>query len=245
MLNNRVINPILRTFKLDGKLNDFSQDYLSFKPDNSKSLIEIAGYSHHDKVTVALQNTEKKLIEVAISLPQEHPKILDIGCGPGRFLKIMPANALITGIDINEGMCQIASQQLPHAKIIHGHFLKGTMEDKYNLIYSVGVLIYFSHSQVKDFFDKIYSLMENQGLAFISYPHAFRKKDLTYHDYTYVHYSPEFLEKMVSGKFSIIYHKHQNGSTSVKDYDHNPFIIEGSFDNRNYYNSSILILKKR
>lgn len=230
---------------LDGKLNDVSQDYLSYNPDTSKPLTEIAGYSNNEKVQEALENVYKKIEETFLSINLEKIHVLDIGCGPGVFLKKMNKKAILTGIDISDKMCQIAKREVPGAEIVVSHFLKHSFDKKYDFIYSVGVLIYFSRSQVQVFFKKIFEICNQDAVVLISYPHAFRKKDLFYHDYTYVHYSPEYLEKITAPYFSVLYHKHQNGSKKITDYDREPYMQKNAFDNRSYYNSSILVLRKK
>jgi cyclopropane fatty-acyl-phospholipid synthase-like methyltransferase len=249
ILNNQWVNPLFKILRLDAFLNDYVQDYVDYMPDHTKSLQEIAGYSNKSEVNQALQSVQRKLMEVFHEnfngIKPEEIQILDIGCGPGLFLKNFEKKATLTGIDISESMCKIARKELPSATIICGHFLKYPFSKRYNYIYSVGVLIYFSRSQLADYFSKIQKLAAQQAIIFISYPHAFRKSDLVYHDYTYVHYSPDYLNELVSEEFEILYHKHQNGERIINDYDRNPLIKAENFDNRSYYNSSILILKKK
>jgi len=249
ILNNSFINPLLQLLKLDATLNDMSQDYVDFKPDTTKSLQEIAGYSIKPEINSTLQSIHTQLIttinEHQLKDKSEDYSILDVGCGPGLYLMNFKGKAKLTGIDISQAMCLIAKKEVPEAEILNKHFLDYTFSQQYNAIYSIGVLIYFSRTQVENFFNKIYQLLKPNGLAFISYPHAFRAQDLKYSDYTYVHYSPDYLNQIVSSNFEIVHHLHQDGKTKIQDYDKNPLIISGNYDNRSYYNSSILILKKK
>ena len=249
ILNNQWINPVLKLFKLDAVFNDLSQDYVDFKPDTSKSLQEIAGYSNKAEINATLTSIHHQLIDTIAahkkSLQSAPYSILDIGCGPGLYLQNFKADNTLTGIDISGEMCKIAKQHLNEAEIIHDHFLNHHFSKKYDAIYSIGVLIYFSRTQLISFFEKLNDLLKSSGIVFISYPHAFRKKDLAYHDYTYVHYSPEYLEKIVQEKFDIVHHMHQNQKTKISDYDKNPFINSNNYDSRSYVNSSILVLKKK
>lgn len=249
ILNNKWINPLLKAFNLDAVLNDLSQDYIDFKPDRTKSLQEIAGYSNKPEINSTLSSIHEQLISTVetqrASYSGTHFNVLDIGCGPGLYLQNFKEGYDLTGIDISNSMCLIAKEQVPSATIIHDHFLNHHFEKKFDAVYSIGVLIYFSKTQVDRFFTKIHNLLNTNGIVFISYPHAFREKDLSYHDYTYVHYSPEYLEKIVSPAFEIIHHMHQDQKTRITDFDRNPLINQTNYDSRSYFNSSILILRKK
>jgi SAM-dependent methyltransferase len=245
-----MINPLLFNLGMDAWLNDRSQDYIDFKIDDSKSLQEIAGYSNKPEINQTLDKIHALLQSTIFYDKLQRSKaddyhLLDIGCGPGLFLKDFINEIQIIGIDISKVMTDIAKKQLPYANIIHNHFLKHEFKQTFDAIYSVGVLIYFSKSQVIQVFKKIHSLLNDNGLVFISYPHAYRKADLGYPDFTYVHYSPNYLEKIVEGKFEIVYHKHVDGSRIVLDYDRSPIANPTGYENRTYQNSSILILRKR
>jgi SAM-dependent methyltransferase len=249
IINNRFVNPILYLFGLDAWLNDQYQDYIDFKPDTSLSLQEIAGYSNKSEINQTLHSIHEKLkstvFEDQIDKYKANYELLDIGCGPGLFLKDFQGKMNLTGIDISNAMVNIAKEELPEANIFHGHFLKYGFNKKFDAIYSIGVLIYFSKSQVEFFFKKIFDLLNDKGIVLISYPHAYREIDLGYPDFTYVNYSPNFLEKVAKGKFQILYHQHVSGTRKVSDYDHSPVENKNGFENRTYQNSSILVLRKK
>jgi 2-polyprenyl-3-methyl-5-hydroxy-6-metoxy-1,4-benzoquinol methylase len=249
IINNRFINPFLYAMRLDGVLNDFSQDYIDFQPNLNQSLQEIAGYSNRPEINQVLERIHQQLkvyILEDIKLKGINPyQILDIGCGPGLFLKDFETKAHLFGIDVSSSMTSIAKTQLPNADIYTGHFLKYIFQKKFDAIYSVGVLIYFSKSQIKSFFEKLADLLNDKGLVFISYPHAYRAIDLNYPDITYVHYSPQFLDMLVKAKFEIVYHAHVDGTRKVQAYDELAIPNPKGFEGRTYQNSSILVLRKK
>jgi SAM-dependent methyltransferase len=249
ILNNQLINPILYFFGLDAWLNDHYQDYIDFTPNTSLSLQEIAGYSNRPEINHTLDLIHGKLkVSVFDDLKQKgiaDYQLLDIGCGTGLFLKDFLGKMNLTGIDISKAMVSIAKREMPDATIIHQHFLKYSFNNKFDTIYSIGVLIYFSKSQVSVFFKKIFELLNNRGLVFISYPHAYREIDLGYPDFTYVHYSPQYLEMIVKDRFEILYHKHVDGNRIISDFDRSPIDNSTGFEQRTYQNSSLLILRKK
>ncbi|MGZ3899583.1 MAG: class I SAM-dependent methyltransferase [Bacteroidia bacterium] len=241
---------MLYLFGLDGYLNDASQDYIDYKPDTSKSLQEIAGYANRPEINDVLKSLHRQLKECVekhrASVTGSEYSILELGCGPGLYLQDFNSSGYkLTGIDVSNEMCSLARKNVPAADIIHGHFLKHEFNTTFDCIYSIGVLMYFSKGQVKRVFDKMHALLNKNGIIFISYPHAFRKKDLTYHDFTYVHYSPSFLEKLVTEKFTVLHHLHQDQQKKVTDYDRTPYINPENYDNRSYVNNYIIILQKK
>jgi cyclopropane fatty-acyl-phospholipid synthase-like methyltransferase len=244
IINNRFINPFLAFLRLDAVLNDYNNDYPDYQPEAGKSLQEIAGYSASPEMNEVMARLRALLSAIVREHAIPGSRILDVGCGPGLFLSQFKKDYELWGIDISAGMCTIARRELPEAEIINDGFLKHHFTSRFRIVYTVGVLIYFSRSQIRPFFRKVHDLLESGGIAIISYPHAFRKKDMYYHDFTYVHYSPLFLESLVSGDFEILYHRHQDGHRRVTDYDRDPVIGKG-YDGRSYSNSSVLVIRKK
>lgn len=245
IINNSYVNPFLLFFKLDVVLNDYVNDYNDFQPDTTKSLFEIAGYSDTREMRDLFNNLHVLLSSTLSSYLKPGDKLLDIGCGPGLFLKDFRTNYNLTGIDINKGMTAIAKKEVPSAVLITGHFLRYQFTSKFNAVYTVGVLVYFNRGQIDSFFKKIHGILEEKGIAFISYPHAYRKLDIDYHDFTYVNYSPAFLERRAKKYFEIVYHKHINGMDVIQAYDTKPIANTNGFEGRTYQNSSVLILKRK
>jgi cyclopropane fatty-acyl-phospholipid synthase-like methyltransferase len=248
IFNNKWVNPVFYAFGIDGILNDYSQDYVDYEPDTTRSLQEIAGYADKPEINRALDSLHaqvKACIEEQMKLNNTDFRILELGCGPGLYLQDFRGKCKLTGIDVSKAMCKLAKVNVPEADIINDHFLRHPFTEKFDAIYSVGVLMYFSKSQVKKVFEKMHAILKPQGVVFISYPHAFREKDLSYHDYTYVHYSPQYIEQLVSPNFSILHHRHQDGKKKVTDYDRSPYIEPGNYDNRSYVNNYIIILRKK
>lgn len=230
---------------LDKKISDYCHHYNDFTLDTSKSLQEISGYSEHPEVTEVLNRIKQKLGN-AINihdLPQK--KVLDIGCGPALFLKEYPADFEKTGIDLMPEMIGLAKETIPDGKFYTGDFLKTKIEGKFGIVHSVGLLIYINKSKIETFFQKVHDLLEDDGIFFLSYPHALSKKDLYYPDMNYVQYSPNFIQFKASKNFEVLYHQHVTDDRYVGKFDETTYLhpIDPSW--RYYKNSSIIILRKK
>ncbi len=219
--------------------------YMNSSVDSAEKISKQAGYTEEDKVKLALESTRAELLETLKSIKSE-ARILDIGCGPGQFLQLMPEEADLHGIDISEAMIREANKNVPNAQYQVGDFLKlDFQKESFDLIYCIGAIIYFTKSEMKDVLLKIDSLLKPGATALISYPHAISKMDLWYNDYTYVQYSPKMLEKLLPKQLEVISHHHSVSKEKIVDYDRKAFIDPNKYKGRNYFNSSILTLKKK
>lgn len=239
-VKGKIVNTI-KIFKHE-TVKDFWKNY---KPDLKKTHQEIACYSHEkdvqeciDKTHTLLQETFNKYLTI------DRASILDIGCGPGLYLKDFPPQHYLSGIDINLNMLALAKNNVPQAEFFNGDFLEYLFDKKFDLIYSIGVIQYVNKEEIQTFFDKIASLLNPGGLVFISYPHALSENDILQPDKNFIHYSPDFLNKIISEKFILLQNKHIYDGRKITDFDRNPYKpLNPSFD-RTYKNSSILIAKK-
>lgn len=245
LLNNIPINNLLIGLKLDRKYSDYLHYYNNFIPDKSKSLQEIAGYSIHPEINSVLSEIHSRLEEIRKEKLKPGDNILDIGCGPGLFLKEAASNFKTTGLDITPGMLEILKEISPKTETIHGNFLDIEIEKKFNLIQSIGMLIYINRSSLDKFFNKVHKLLEEEGLFFLSYPHALSRKDTYYPTIDYILYSPKLIEKIASKKFMILYHEHLTDKRLVGRYDKTIYMHPINSDSRYYKNSSVILLQKK
>jgi len=245
ILSNPFLNKILVKLKVERFFHRANNYWTNYRIDDNKTLQEIAGYSHSKDVQEAVDQTHEKLKEISKKYLTENSSVLDIGCGPGLYLKDFDKNKSLFGIDLNEKMLELAKRNSLNASLVKGDFLSYNFDRKFNLIYSVGMLQYIPMSKIDSFIKKIYDSLEKDGILFISYPHAISKIDLTVPDLNYINYSPKFLNNILSGSFQIIENKHILDDREIFDYDITPYRPQNTNFDKTYRNSSILIAKKR
>jgi len=245
ILNNILINNLLIALSLDRKYSDYLHYYNNFTPDKSKSLQEIAGYSIHPEINEVLQQLHDRLTEIRKKKLSHGDSILDIGCGPGLFLKDAAADFKTTGLDITPGMIEIVKDVSPSTQTILGNFLDAKIDRQFHLIQSIGMLIYINRGSLDQFFNKIYDHLEENGLFFLSYPHALSRKDTYYPTIDYILYSPVLIEKIASKKFTVIVHEHLTDKRAVGKFDKLNHLHPINPDSRYYKNSSVIILQKK
>lgn len=244
ILNNIAINNVLIALKLDRKYADYLHYYNNFVPDKSKSLQEIAGYSIHPEINAVLNRVHQELSTIRQKYLHPGDSILDIGCGPGLFLKDAASEYKTTGLDITPGMIEILREVSPSTKTILGNFLDTEIHEKFNLIQAIGMLIYINRGSLDRFFEKIYNLLHPNGIFLLSYPHALSRKDTLYPTIDYILYSPSLIEKIASGKFRVLEHHHLMDGRKIGKYDSVNYLHPINPESRYYKNSSVIILQK-
>ena len=223
LTNNIFINNILIALRLDAKKELSVGQWKSFKYNNSKSIQQNAGFSNSIEVDEALGKVKNKLIDSLKTYVSKDSKVLDFGCGPGIYMKIISENYDVSGVDISEEMLTKAHELLPNNKFYLGNFFNVKFDDKFQAIYSISTLEYIPVSLIDYFFKKCSDIMNKDGLLFIQYPHALRKLDLHYPDRNYINYSPEFISKVASNYFTIIENNQCFDSRLTCKYDNNPY----------------------
>lgn len=245
IINNRRINRVIVFLRIERLFIIFYNPYKNFRADEKKkSVREISGFSHNEYIDRVLERIKFLLKETVATNFKGRIRILEIGCGPGNYIEDLQKEHKVAGIDINQSMLDIAKKRFPESEFIYGDFLKAKLQDKYDFIYCVGVLQYFYPSQIPALFAKISSLLNDQGVFFVNFPHALGQEDLRYPNLSYVQYSPELLRKAASGHFSIIFDLHTTDGRFIREYDETPHENPVDKGERTYLNSYTLIFKK-
>ena len=244
IINNSFCNWFLIKLKLDKKIADYVHHYNNFNLDESKSLQVLSGYSEHPEVTEVLNSIKKKLNAYISEIPSDS-SVLDIGCGPALFLSEFKESHEKYGLDLIPEMIKLAKKTVPKGTFYIGDFLKLKIEQKFQMISCVGLLVYINRSLIEYFFKKIHSLLENDGIFFLSYPHALEKRDLRFHDINYVQYSPVLIEKIVQDQFEVVEHLHVMDDRFVGEYDLHKYSHPINSTWKYYKNSSVLIVRKK
>jgi SAM-dependent methyltransferase len=246
LFNNVLFNNLMILLGLENKIKRHYNIYVDFKPDPNKSLQEIAGFSNRPEINEVLSKIHQVLIQTRDKYLPNQAHVLDIGCGPGLYLKNFPEPYFkIFAIDINKNMLEIAKRENPTLEFFHGDFISTEINEKFNLIYSIGMLCYIARNDIEKFFVKVHQLLEEKGIVFISYPHAISKWDLFYPDLSYIQYSPGLIESIVQPYFNILQHEHILDGRKIQDFDKNPYPNLNQNVNRTYRNSYLLVAQKK
>jgi len=244
LVNNMLLNNFFILTGLEKKMKKFTHPYLHFRIDTTKNLQETAGFSNRPEINEVLEKCHSDLQKVARKFFPDGGRVLDVGCGPGLYLKDFDKRYLLHGSDISEGMLKLAQRELPYAKFYPGDFMKIQFEEKLHLIYCIGVLIYISRTELDDFFRKAHDLLEPGGIFFLHYPHAIHWCDLFYPDLRYIQYSPALIQQTASKKFNILEHHHGFDGRVIHKYDEHPYKSTNPLTNKTYKNSYLLIAKR-
>jgi len=103
----------------------------------------------------------------------EEIKLLDVGCGTGKLLKILSdhyPNAEMWGVDLQERMIEIARGRLAKSDnvgILYDDFFDTS--GNYNIITAMNVLPHFSERELHHFFDHVDHLLDAGGALILDY----------------------------------------------------------------------------
>jgi 2-polyprenyl-3-methyl-5-hydroxy-6-metoxy-1,4-benzoquinol methylase len=101
-------------------------------------------------------------------------KILDIGCGNGKYLNILKEFGFnnLFGIDISKQKIEIAKKSMPTVKCIDAvKFLKKSNQ-KYDVILIIDVLEHIDLDETFQLIDLVYKSLNNYGKVIIQVPNA-------------------------------------------------------------------------
>lgn len=241
LTNNIIINNILIALGLDGVMASKFGIYKRVVLDESLSPREMAGFSPNKEIDEALDTIHRKLGETVANHLAKGDTILDIGCGPGTYMKDFDQDYKITGIDLHEQMINKARLSIREGELIHDDFMKHKFTKKYHCIYSVSVIEFIPPGQIRSFFRKVNAHLEDNGVIFFLYPHALKLKDILYPDLYYIEYSPRKIEQSTKKLFEIISHQHAFDNREVDLYDKHPY----KKGERNFRNGYILVARKK
>jgi SAM-dependent methyltransferase len=244
LTHNFVLNNFIIWLGLEHFVNTKVNPYRSFKIDKNKNTQENSGYSDRAEINEVIEKSKRDLVAAANEFSQGE-KILDIGCGPGMYLKLFDKRFKLSGTDINEDMLKEAKINNPEAKFYHGPFLDININEKFDFIYCIGVIIYVPRSEIKDFLNKAADLLDKGGILYLNYPHAISLLDVLFSDLSYMQYSPRLIEKLLNDKFEIIRHEQAFDGRKVGLFDKTPYKSLNPKAKRTYKNSYLLIARKK
>jgi SAM-dependent methyltransferase len=241
LTNNMLLNNILIALGMDGSKELSLGQWKAFTYNPCATEQQNAGFSHKPEVEEALKRVKARLVETLSDHVPHNGSVLDIGCGPGIYLKLLSDRYQVTGIDVSTGMLQAAATAVPGARLFEGNFLSINFPHRFHAIYSISVLEYIPVSRINDFFKKCADLLEPGGVLFIQYPHALSRADLFYPDRNYIQYSPARLSKIASRYLRVLENRQSFDGRETCVYDRNPYPAKG----RIFKNGYLLIALKK
>ena len=107
------------------------------------------------------------LLDQFIGLLPNNPKILDAGCGGGRDTGLLAAKgAVVTGLDISQGLLKEAKKRNPESAFVYGNFLDIPFDDAFfDGVWAHAALVHLeSVEDVKKSLREFYRVLRNKGL---------------------------------------------------------------------------------
>ena len=101
---------------------------------------------------------------------QKGDRILDLGCGSGRFKKVVGEQANYYGIDVSEEIIKIAKQRYPQAKFLVSNPLSFSFKNSFfNKVFCLSVIHHIPSKKFrKDFIKEIKRILKPGGEAIIT-----------------------------------------------------------------------------
>jgi SAM-dependent methyltransferase len=247
-VNNVLVNNIAIWLNVEDRVKRWPRQNGNFHPSAKKSLQENAGFWHRPDIDAALEATHADLRRVTQRslLKQERKlRVLEIGCGPGLYLRDFdPEHFDVTGLDISPGMCRLACQTAPHARIIEGDFMTLPDRETFDLIYAIGMLQYIGRTRIEEFFERVAERLEPSGVFFMCYQHALGPWDLLFPDLTYIQYSPRLVTRLAVRHFIVLEHVQAFDERPIGLYDRRPYRSQIPGIDKTFLNSSRLVCRK-
>src|ERR1043166_4230210 len=123
-VNNAFSNFFIRTFGFEKLIYQRFNPYLYYKADANISAQENAGYSNRPEINEVISKSKDDLEHAVAELCKQDASILDIGCGPGMYLKLFKDKKYsLSAIDLNASMLEAARKNVPEANFICGNFI--------------------------------------------------------------------------------------------------------------------------
>ena len=118
---------------------------------------------------------ERKFLTSILPLDKNN-KILDLGCGTGRFLEF--ANY---GVDISPKMIEVAKTKFPKKEIIEGSVSSIPFPEKhFDVIYSLHVIMHLNKEITQAFLDETHKKLKSNGKLIFDFPSDKRRRTVNY-----------------------------------------------------------------
>lgn len=170
---------------------DLSSDLYELFLDKERNY-SCAYFEHPDQSLEEAQAAKKRHIAAKLDL-KDGQKVLDIGCGWGgmSFCMAAIADVEVTGVTLSEEQHKLATEraaQLGLSDRVKFHLRDYRhVEDKFDRIVSIGMFEHVGTGYYQTYFDKVYDLLTDDGVALI---HSIGRRSPP-------GYTPQFLRKYI------------------------------------------------
>ena len=137
--------------------NNSTKEFWENRANNINNLQTVLLGSDKTGIEQNTRNEHEKLIVESVIKQIQNPKILDIGCGIGRWAEnLINQFDSYTGVDFSEGFINFASEKFANysnIKFYNSSILnldKEILNSKFNFIICTGVLMYINDSNIFD-----------------------------------------------------------------------------------------------
>lgn len=137
--------------------NNSTKEFWENRANNINNLQTVLLGSDKTGIEQNTRNEHEKLIVESVIKQIKNPKILDIGCGIGRWAEnLINQFDSYTGVDFSEGFINFASEKFANysnIKFYNSSILnldKEILNSKFNFIICTGVLMYINDSNIFD-----------------------------------------------------------------------------------------------
>ena len=139
--------------------NNSTKEFWENRANNINNLQTVLLGSDKTGIEQNTRNEHEKLIVESVVKQIQNPRILDIGCGIGRWAEnLINQFDSYTGVDFSEGFINFASEKFANysnIKFYNNSILnldKEILDSKFNFIICTGVLMYVNDTNLSKFF---------------------------------------------------------------------------------------------
>lgn len=148
--------------------NNSTKEFWENRANNINNLQTVLLGSDKTGIEQNTRNEHEKLIVESVVKQIQNPRILDIGCGIGRWAEnLINQFDSYTGVDFSEGFINFASEKFANysnIKFYNNSILnldKEILNSKFNFIICTGVLMYVNDSNLSKFFKTLKQMIAN------------------------------------------------------------------------------------
>lgn len=121
--------------------------------------------------------------ETLLFVRKTNPRVLEIGCGNGRDAKIIRTRTTeYTGIDISEGLIELARVNAPDMKFELGDIETCTLPQNLDVVFAFALLIHTPRELLQPAFEKIFDALTPGGVFRLSMKQAEAYQEITKED---------------------------------------------------------------